>query len=86
MNLTRFFRLSAAVLVGMVLVAPILVRPAARVLSWVATLLFPSEGNLAARNAERPIDAIRAQPPVLLCAELGNRQNSRDMPGRRGAR
>ena len=40
-------------LVGMVLVAPVLVRPAARLLSWIAVLFFPSEGFLAARNAER---------------------------------
>ncbi len=40
-------------LVGLVMVAPVLVVPAARVLSAAATLFFPTEGFVAARNAER---------------------------------
>ena len=40
-------------LVGLTLVAPILVQPAARLLTWAAVLVFPTEGFVAARNAER---------------------------------
>jgi putative ABC transport system permease protein len=40
-------------LAGIVLVAPILVRPIARLLSWGTILVFPTEGFIAARNAER---------------------------------
>lgn len=40
-------------LVGLILISPILVAPAARALQWVARLLFGSEGYIAARNAER---------------------------------
>lgn len=40
-------------LIGLVMVAPVLVVPAARVLSWAAVLFFPTEGFVAARNAER---------------------------------
>jgi putative ABC transport system permease protein len=40
-------------LVGIVLVAPLLVRPVARMLSWLTVAIFPTEGFIAARNAER---------------------------------
>ena len=53
-------------LVGVILIAPLLIRPAARVLSWVAALVMPSEGNLAARNAERQPSRAAVTVSVLM--------------------
>jgi len=53
-------------LVGIILIAPVLVRPAARLLSWVAVLFFPTEGFVAARNAERQPSRAAVTVSVLM--------------------